>query len=87
MNVIIYGKDKCSFCDKAKKWFESRDISYEYRKIDESELYYEMFCNLFESKEKKTVPQIIIDNKHIKGYDELLKSNIAFEIDTKSLFD
>ena len=35
-NVVIYGKENCVFCDKAKEAFDSVEIKYDYRSLAEA---------------------------------------------------
>ena len=66
MEVIIYSKDNCQNCLKAKKRLDKfnprilklgKDIS--------REDFFQKFPNA------RTFPQIIINNKHIQTYNEL----------------
>tara|TARA_B100001964_G_C13823389_1_gene418279 strand:- start:366 stop:605 length:240 start_codon:yes stop_codon:yes gene_type:complete len=68
MNVNIYSKHNCSFCDKAKIRLNKYNpkihiINEDYTKED--------FTKKFPNA--KTFPQIIINNEHIGGYYELEK--------------
>ena len=68
MNVNIYSKHNCSFCDKAKIRLNKYNpkihiINEDYTKED----FIKKFPNT------KTFPQIIINNEHIGGYYELEK--------------
>ena len=74
MEVIIYSKDNCSNCLKAKnklRKFNPKVIIL--NKDIQREEFFEKFPN------SKTVPQIIINNNHIGGYDELERW-LAFNI-------
>ena len=77
MQVIIYSKDNCSNCLKAKKIlskFNPKII------ILDKDINREEFFKKFPAS--KTVPQIIIDNNHIGGYEDLekwLASNVPDE--------
>ncbi|MFN5351446.1 MAG: glutaredoxin 3 [Alphaproteobacteria bacterium] len=68
--IIIYSKDYCPYCTKAKRLFESKGIS-NFKEVDityEEKLQQEMF---FRSGGRKTVPQIFINGQHIGGCDDL----------------
>ena len=70
MQAVIYSKDACPYCDKAKALLISKNIDYvEYnipRNITREE-FLETFPNT------KTVPQIYLDDLYIGGYDSLVK--------------
>lgn len=68
MNVIVWSKPNCPWCSKAKELLDAYYISYEERKLGEEwskEDLLEMVPNA------KTVPQILVDNNLIGGYNEL----------------
>jgi len=67
-NVLIYSTNNCSFCMKAKKLLENKDVAYTELRVDENvELMQEM-----ESRTgKRSVPQIFINGESIGGFDEL----------------
>ena len=68
MKVIIYSKDNCSNCLKVKNILNKYNplILLLGKDITRKE-FFTKFPNI------KTVPQIIINNKHIGGYHELEK--------------
>jgi glutaredoxin len=68
MNVVIYSKDKCSYCTKAKMLMTSKGIHYTELKLGEDftrETLLEQF------PEAKSFPIIVIDGFNIGGYDAL----------------
>ena len=68
MNVEIYSKANCGYCDKAK--VKLQKYSPRIHILDQDytrEEFFEKFPNA------KTFPQIIINNKHVGGYHELEK--------------
>lgn len=69
MKVLIYTKDNCIWCDRAKILLDSKKISYnEIDLSDDSERlkFYEKIGN-----NVKTVPQVFIDDKRIGGFQDL----------------
>ena len=69
MKVLIYTKDNCIWCDRAKILLESKKISYnEIDLSDDSERlkFYEKIGD-----NVKTVPQVFIDDKRIGGFQDL----------------
>ena len=69
MSIIVYSKPSCVYCDKAKSLLTRLGYEYE-EKIVTKDLSLEQ---LFEAlgKQVRTIPQIVIDDKHIGGYNEL----------------
>ena len=69
MDIIIYTRDLCEYCDAAKKEFKRRGWNYSAHDIkhaDNKKALLELLPDV------KTVPQIWIDNKHIGGYYDLM---------------
>lgn len=69
MEIKVYGRAGCKFCDLSKDYLNRMGVAFEYIDINEDfEAAMELKKNfgLF-----KTVPQIVIDNELIGGYTEL----------------
>ena len=69
MKVLIYTKDNCIWCDRAKILLDSKKISYnEVDLSDDSDRlkFYEKIGD-----NVKTVPQVFIDDKRIGGFQDL----------------
>ena len=69
MKVLIYTKDNCIWCERAKILLDSIKISYnEIDLSDDTERlkFYEKIGD-----NVKTVPQVFIDDKRIGGFQDL----------------
>jgi glutaredoxin len=69
MSAVIWSKDNCIFCDKAKQLLHDLDITYEERSLSKDwtkDQLLQVVPNAL------TVPQIFIDNVYIGGYTELI---------------
>jgi glutaredoxin 3 len=72
MEVVIYSKEPCPYCDMAKNWMKSKNIAFTEHKIGTNGFTRE---NLLEAvPSARTVPQIVIDGKLVGGWDDLRKS-------------
>ena len=72
MNKIdIYTMTTCPYCVKAKKLLSTLGLTYTEHNVDES--FDEMTKKLSEkfNKTVMTVPQIIINDNYVGGYDDL----------------
>ena len=68
MDVTIYSKPNCSFCDRAKNRLSKHKPKIHILGQDYTrEYFFKKFPNA------KTFPQIIINDKHIGTYNELEK--------------
>jgi len=78
--IIIYTKNNCPYCIRAKDLLNKRKLEYKEINISENpELLEEM---LEKSQGMKTMPQIFIDEKHIGGCDDLYKydEDVGFDM-------
>ena len=78
-DIIIYTKDYCPYCVKAKQLltikkhdFKEYDVTHDADRLEEM---------LKKSGGAKTVPQIFINGKHIGGCDDLYALNDKGELD------
>ena len=69
MSIIVYSKPSCVYCDKAKSLLTRLGYEYEEKIVTKDLSLQELFEAL--GKQVSTIPQIVIDEKHIGGYNEL----------------
>ena len=70
MNIEIYTKDFCIWCDRAKALLESKDLKFTEIDISNDVARSEFYSNVGDGV--KTVPQVFIEGKRIGGYQELV---------------
>ena len=70
--ITIYSKPNCVFCDKAKSMVKNLGFEYEEKMFGKD---FTTPDQLYEAvgKQVRTMPQIIIDDKHVGGYNELVE--------------
>lgn len=80
--IRIVTKSECPFCSMAKSWLKEHSFEYVEDLIDNEEerlAFYQTINGATEivgelpSRRINSVPQIFIDDKHIGGYEELMK--------------
>ncbi len=69
--VELYGKEWCSYCNRAKDLFAEKNQQYIYYDVEKDEWAHSEM--LRKNPGAKTVPQIFIDGSLVGGYDELRK--------------
>ena len=78
MNLIkIYTTNWCSYCVMAKRYFDEQEMSYEEINIEEKGMSRE---ELQKVTGGMSVPQIVIDDEVIGGYDNLMAMASAGEL-------
>lgn len=70
MNVAIWSKPQCPYCDMAKRLLEQKDIQYVSVTLGE-EFTREDVVNRFPTA--KTFPIVEVNGEYIGGYNELRK--------------
>ncbi len=81
-DVVIYTVDYCPYCKKAELLLNEKSIPY--KKIDitnNEEEYRKKLGEYYDIQGRVTVPQIIIGNKRIGGFDVLEKMNNSGTLD------
>ncbi|ESO08733.1 hypothetical protein HELRODRAFT_186760 [Helobdella robusta] len=71
--VVIFGKESCPYCRKAKRMFTDLNIEYNYVNLTELTKGEELFTTLKEMYGQNTVPQILISGQLVGGFDSVEK--------------
>jgi glutaredoxin len=77
MSIIMYSTYWCPSCVHAKRLLSERGLEFEEINIERKGWTRE---DLFELTGGRTVPQIVIDEKPIGGYDDLVKLDHAGDL-------
>ena len=70
MEAVIWSKDNCQFCIKAKTLLDIKGVPYEERKIGSGWTKEQL---LEAVPTARTVPQIFLDSTYVGGFDQLQK--------------
>lgn len=68
--IVVYTKDNCPYCVKAKALLKGYGLEYSETVIGK-DISREEFLDIFPTA--RTVPQIIFDGERIGGFEELAK--------------
>ena len=71
MKIVIYSKNNCVYCNKAKQLVKNLRLDYTEKKLEEFESVDEMLKDI--GKKVRTMPQIKIDDKLVGGYNQLVE--------------
>ena len=77
-HVEIYSKDPCPYCERAKSLLNSKGISYDVIDIGNDEA---LAMKIMQLSQQRTVPQVVINNKLIGGFDVLAMLNTKGDLD------
>ncbi|HNU11557.1 MAG: hypothetical protein IT500_17375 [Rubrivivax sp.] len=73
MKIVIYGKDACSDCDKAKMLCRIQSLDFEYHELDEDDALARLSARI--GAPVRRVPQVFVERagtqEYVGGYEEL----------------
>ena len=71
MEIVLYSKLNCQFCNKAKHMIKSLGLKYAEKKMEDFVSPQAMLEDI--GRHVRTLPQIKIDDKLIGGYNQLIE--------------
>ena len=71
MKIVIYSKQNCTFCNKAKHLVKTLGYEYTEKKMEEFDSPQAMLEDI--GKQVRTMPQIKIDDQLVGGYNQLVE--------------
>lgn len=77
-NIVMYCTEVCPYCVRAEQLLQRKGVTaIEKIRVD---LHPELRVAMVEKTNRRTVPQIFIDDRHIGGYDDLAALDQAGEL-------
>ncbi len=76
-NILIYSKENCAYCQWAKQFFDAKQLKYTEIRVD---LHPDKLAEMIQIAARRTTPQIVINNKAIGGYDDLIALSKSGEL-------
>ncbi|MCD6046219.1 MAG: glutaredoxin [Gammaproteobacteria bacterium] len=80
VKVLIYTRSVCPYCDQAKALLKRYDVAFEEVNIDADP---SKAAEMMEKSQRRTVPQIFINDEHIGGCDDLYALERAGKLKSK----
>lgn len=77
--VVVYVKDYCPYCTKAKNLLRKKNVEFEEIDISDDD---ELQASVIKRSGQRTVPQIFINDKSVGGCDDLYALNSAGKLDS-----
>ena len=78
--VVIYSTLMCPYRDRAKHLLRRKGVDYQEVRVD---LDAEQMRLMMRRSQRRTVPQIFIDDYHVGGYDDLATLEARGELDPR----
>jgi glutaredoxin 3 len=79
-DIVMYSTRVCAYCDRARRLFERKGVSFREIKIDDDPA--ERDIMLKRARGRRTVPQIFIGELHVGGFDDMAALDRAGELDS-----
>ena len=70
-NILLYSKNNCGYCDKAKSLLKNLGLTYTEKKFEDFSSNEALFEDI--GKNVRSMPQIKINGKLIGGYNQLIE--------------
>jgi len=71
MKIVVFSKNNCIYCNKAKQLLKNLRLDYTEKKLEEYLSVDEMLKDI--GKKVRTMPQIKIDDNLVGGYNQLVE--------------
>jgi len=76
--VVVYSTAMCPYCVRAKSLLQSKGIDYEEIRVD---LDRDLMVEMMQRSNRRTVPQIFIDDYHVGGFDDMAQLDAYGKLD------
>ncbi len=76
--ILIYTSTICPYCIMAKRLLDKKGVKYQELNVDKDP---ELRQEMMQRTQRRTVPQIYIDDLHVGGFDELRALDTTKELD------
>lgn len=76
--IVMYTTAICPYCIRAKRLLQKKGASFEEIRID---LDIDQMRKMFALSNRRTVPQIFIDDFHVGGFDDMVDLDMDEKLD------
>ncbi len=76
--VVVYSTAMCPYCVRAKSLLQSKGVEYEEIRVD---LDRNLMVEMMQRSNRRTVPQIFIDDFHVGGFDDMAQLDAYGKLD------
>jgi glutaredoxin 3 len=76
--IVMYSTGMCPYCVRAKMLLQRKGMRWEERRID---LDHSLMREMLQRSNRRTVPQIFIDDFHVGGYDDMAELDVMGRLD------
>ena len=77
-DIVMYTTAMCPYCVRAKMLLQRKGMSWEEKRID---LDHDLMGEMLQRSNRRTVPQIFIDEHHVGGFDDMAELDAMGKLD------
>ncbi len=78
-HIELYTTGQCPYCVRAKMLLQNKGVTWDEIRVDQDP---DQLQAMLQRSQRRTVPQIFINDQAIGGFDELAALNHAGELDS-----
>jgi glutaredoxin 3 len=76
--IVMYTTAMCPYCVRAKMLLQRKGMNWEEKRID---LDHDLVGEMLQRSNRRTVPQIFIDQQHVGGFDDMAELDAMGRLD------
>ena len=76
--VTVYSTNVCPYCVRAKSLLQRKGVKFDELMVDRD---MNLMQQMMERSQRRTVPQIFIDDYHVGGYDDMAELDSEGKLD------
>ena len=76
--IVMYCSPGCPYCARAEALLNKKGLTFEKKDVEADPGLWDY---IYDTLDRETVPQIIIGDKHVGGYDDLAELDSLGELD------
>ncbi len=76
--VVVYSTAMCPYCVRAKSLLQSKGVEFEEIRVD---LDRDLMVEMMQRSNRRTVPQIFINDFHVGGFDDMAELDAYGKLD------
>ncbi|HJN38002.1 MAG TPA: glutaredoxin domain-containing protein [Gammaproteobacteria bacterium] len=78
IEIIVYTKDHCPYCDYAKALLKSKELAYTEHNLEGN---YDEIASLVAKTNMRTLPQIFVQGQFVGGFTDLQEFDASGKLD------
>ncbi len=77
-HIVVYSTAMCPYCVRAKSLLQNKGVKFEEIRVDMDR---DRMAEMMQRSNRRTVPQIFIDDFHVGGFDDMAQLDAYGKLD------